>query len=531
MIWTRESHPPVIWSIAGSDSGGGAGLSADSRAAQAMGAHLCPVVAAVTAQNSLGVSAICPLPAAQIEAQMEALAADLWPRAIKTGLLGSAAAVECVAQLLDRMRRDDPSLALIVDPVLGASAGGLSFANAAVLRAMREQLLPRATLVTPNRREAERLLAVPHDTHTVPELAARLRATGARAVCITGGDDPSTPGGQELALDYLDSELACGWLASPRLPSPHHHGSGCSFATGAASALARGFALPDAVLLAKMLTWCAVRDGHVAGRGSGPVRARASFVLDPTAMPVMSFGPEIDPLAPARWLHVLNKPSAPTELGLYAICDTIERVAELVQAGIPQIQLRIKAPPAEAELVEQIRQALRLVEDSRSRLWINDHWRAAVQAGARHLHLGQEDWAALRPDEERWLLDSGLALGLSSHSLWELARARGLAPSYIACGPVWPTTTKDMPWEPQGTDNLAWWSQMAGRPVVAIGGVLNPSQARDCAAAGASGVALVRGLDAELSLVDSYLNAWVSGRVLARGAVRPPRPSLASETV
>lgn len=529
MSWTREPHPPIVWSIAGSDSGGGAGLTADSSAAKAMGVHLCPVVAAVTAQNSCGVTAICPLPAAQIEAQLEALAADLWPRAIKTGLLGSVAAVQLVARTLDRMRKDDPGLPLVVDPVLGASAGGLSFGNTATLQALREQLLPRASLITPNRKEAERLLAVPPQTHSLPELAARLREAGARAVCITGGDDLSTPAGQDLALDYLDSDLSCGWLASPRLPMTHHHGTGCTFASAAAAALGRGFALPDAVILAKMLTWCAVRDGHAAGRGPGPVRARASFVLDPAAMPVMSFGPELDPMAQARWLHVLRHPAEPVELGLYGLCESAARVAQLAEAGVPQIQLRIKNPASEKALAQEIQAAVQAVEGRSSRLWINDHWRAAVQAGARHLHLGQQDWAALRPDEQRWLLDSGIALGLSSHSLWELARARGLAPAYIACGPVWPTTTKDMPWHPQGMDNLAWWSLMAGRPVVAIGGVLAPTQARDCAAAGASGVALVRGLDSALASLPEYRNAWVSGRVLARPAQRPPQPSLAEE--
>jgi hydroxymethylpyrimidine kinase/phosphomethylpyrimidine kinase/thiamine-phosphate diphosphorylase len=280
------------------------------------------------------------------------------------------------------------------------------------------------------------------------------------------------------------------------------------------------------VLLAKMLTWCAVRDGHVAGRGTGPVRARAGFVLDPTAMPVMSFGPELDAMAPARWLHVLRHPAEPVELGLYGLCESAEKVARLAEAGLPQVQLRIKEPTSEQALAEQIKAALDAVAGKRCRLWINDHWRAAVLAGARHLHLGQEDWAALRPDEQGWLLDSGVALGLSSHSLWELARARGLAPAYIACGPVWSTTTKEMPWHPQGTDNLAWWSSMAGRPVVAIGGVLTPTQARDCAAAGASGVALVRGLDAALASLPDYQNAWLSGRVLARSAQRPPQPSL-----
>ena len=110
---------------------------------------------------------------------------------------------------------------------------------------------------------------------------------------------------------------------------------------------------------------------------------------------------------------------------------------------------------------------------SRTQLWINDHWQLALQAGAKALHLGQEDWQGLDAADRLRLLDPALAIGISSHTPWELARARGLAPRYIACGPVWPTTTKDMPWHPQGLNHLRWWVRMAGRPVVAIGGILS----------------------------------------------------------
>ena len=115
--WTADPEPPVIWSVAGTDSGGGAGLSADTRAAAAMGVHLCPVVAAVTAQHSKGVQAVFPLDAAQIRAQLSALRQDMPPRVVKTGLLASAAAVDALLAQCG----DTP---LVVDPVLGATAGG-----------------------------------------------------------------------------------------------------------------------------------------------------------------------------------------------------------------------------------------------------------------------------------------------------------------------------------------------------------------------------------------------------------------------
>ena len=147
---------PIVWSIAGNDSGGGAGLSADARAAAAFGLHLCPVVAAVTAQNSVGVTRVEPVSPDLRYAQLAALGADMPPTAIKTGLLGSADNIAVVARWVDRLRARAP-LALVVDPVLGASTGA-AFADDAVLRAYRELLLPRATLVTPNEGEARRLM-------------------------------------------------------------------------------------------------------------------------------------------------------------------------------------------------------------------------------------------------------------------------------------------------------------------------------------------------------------------------------------
>ena len=122
-----------------------------------------------------------------------------------------------------------------------------------------------------------------------------------------------------------------------------------------------------------------------------------------------------------------------------------------------------------------------------------------------------------------------MALGISSHSLWELARARTLAPRYIACGPVWPTLTKDMLWLPQGLDNLAWWCRAAGAPVTAIGGILGPAQVEAAASTGADGVCIVRGLGEDpRATLPAFEAALRAGR--ARPAVPAPQwphPSLA----
>ncbi|KDB53128.1 hypothetical protein X805_13000 [Sphaerotilus natans subsp. natans DSM 6575] len=518
---------PIVWSVAGNDSGGGAGLSADARAAEGCAVHLCPVVASITAQNSLGVARVVPVAAEVLDAQLAALAADLRPSVIKTGLIGSAEGVAVLRCWLDRLDQDGgPRVRLVVDPVLGASAGGAAFCDDALLAAYRMQILPRADLITPNRREAARLLggAEAATLAEVPAQAAALRALGARAVAITGGDSADGADGVD-ALDWIDTPLARGWLALPRLDARHTHGTGCTFATAAAAAMARGFVTADALVLAKMATTAAIAAGHAAGQGAGPVGFDAGFAGDARRLPRL--GCDETPPGPVR------VPAEPWPGGLYAISDSFAQAAPLLAAvaaavevpGLCALQLRIKraahralddAAFAEA-LQAQIAQAQAAIDalpvERRPLLVINDHHAMvldALEAGRLDaasiaLHLGQEDLLALGAAGRARLAAAqarGLRLGLSSHSLWELARATTLQPAYVACGPVWPTTTKDMPWHPQGLHNLGWWARMAPVPVVGIGGVLDEVQVESVMAAGAADVCLVRALAAQLGDAD-----------------------------
>lgn len=562
-------HPPIVWSVAGNDSGGGAGLAADLRAAAAFGVHLCPVVAAITAQNSVGVTRVEPVAADLLDAQLDALAADLPPVAIKTGLLGSADNVAVLARWVDRLRQRAP-VALVVDPVLGASSGA-AFADDAVLAAYRELLLPRATLVTPNEHEARRLLGgagralhplrgetmgqrpqhaageaptpprgkgrgegpratqVPTD---VPGLAQALRARGCAGVAITGGDSAHAAG---WALDWITTEHASGWLALPRERTPHNHGTGCTFASSAASALALGFVAADALVLAKMATAQAIARGYAAGQGAGPVAAGAEFGVQPQWLPLLSCaeGIDVDGWARAFDRHAGRVPAETPDIGLYAIVDSAERVRQVVAAGVRTVQLRIKAPAAPDAawrdgLRAAVQQALATCRQAGATLVVNDHWRLAAELAAGDarglaVHLGQEDLLALGPPGRAALAASGLPLGLSSHSLWELCRARAQAPWYVACGPVWPTLTKAMPWLAQGLDNLAWWVQMAGAPVVAIGGILEHAQAMQAAQSGAAGVCVVRGLGADPA---ATVPAWQAAIAAGRAALRLPVPAL-----
>lgn len=523
---------PIIWSIAGTDSGGGAGLAADQRAAEAFGVHLCPIVAAVTAQNSVAVTAVQPLPPDWLEAQLAALAADLPPRAIKLGLLGSAVNARLVARWVDRLRAEHGPLPLVIDPVLGATTGA-RFADAELLAVYRHELLPRASAVTPNRREAAELVGdrgagqpeLGNDLEaSLPELAVRLRATGAGTACITGGDAAEAD-----AHDWLDSPQARGRLTLPRVATAHHHGTGCTFATAWAAALALGFPDADAAVLAKMATTAALHRAGPLGNGAGPVRAGPGFAADARLLPTLSLAGSTRPATP-------GPRAAP---GVYAIVDSAARAEAALAGGADTVQLRIKAPlqPDAAwhgHVQRELTQAVAAARAAGRTLYVNDHWQLALACGAGGVHLGQEDLLALSAGERRELAAAraaGLQLGLSSHSLWELARAAHEAPDYIACGPVWPTTTKAMPWRPQGLNNLAWWAAVAPAPVVAIGGILDPSQLAQSAAAGAAGGCVVRGLgDSPALSLPAWREAWQHG--LDARTTRPtPPPALPHPTL
>jgi hydroxymethylpyrimidine kinase / phosphomethylpyrimidine kinase / thiamine-phosphate diphosphorylase len=299
---------PVVWTISGTDSGGGAGLHADARALDAFGVHGACAVAAVTAQHSLAVTHVEPVAPDVLAAQLDALADDMPPAAIKTGLLGSLQNLRVVVDHVRKLRARHPgqALPLIVDPVFGATTGA-SFADEALRAAYRDELLPLATLATPNVAEARALVPSSQPLGPVP-LARAWRSFGTRAVIVTGGDSNRLAEDELEQLstarlatrlaeiearaawshDWLDAEHGLrsrGWLASPRIDTEHDHGTGCVFASAAAAAMAHGFVAADAVVLAKMATSEGLRHAYAAGRGAGPVAPRGGFAGRPAKLP------------------------------------------------------------------------------------------------------------------------------------------------------------------------------------------------------------------------------------------------------
>jgi hydroxymethylpyrimidine/phosphomethylpyrimidine kinase len=256
---------PIALTVAGSDSGGGAGVQADLKTFSALGVFGCSAVTALTAQNTTGVQGIFPVDPAFVRRQIDSVFADLRVDAVKIGMLGSTPVIEVVAEALAHWR---PPL-VVLDPVMVAKGGDRLLEEDAV-RALRERLLPLATLITPNLPEAAALLgeAPATERRAMPGVAARLQGLGVANVLLKGGhlEGPESP-------DVLLHGGELVWLEGRRVATRHTHGTGCTLASAIAAMAARGRPLPAACHDAKR--WLegalAAADRLGVGRGIGPV--------------------------------------------------------------------------------------------------------------------------------------------------------------------------------------------------------------------------------------------------------------------
>ncbi len=251
--------------IAGSDSGGGAGIQADLKTFAALGVYGTSVLTAITAQNTVAVTAVHEVPTDMITAQIDAVVTDIGEDAVKTGMLSSSSIIECVAESLQRYS-DVPGLRrLVVDPVMVAKSGDSLLREDAV-EVLRDRLLPLAAVVTPNIPEAETLTGRTIVTDDDVRKAARsIVAMGAASVVVKGGhrDGPAT----DLYFDGSSFRE----FTSPRIDTANTHGTGCTFASAVAAGLAQGLATEDAVGQAKEYVTEAIRRSFPIGQGHGPL--------------------------------------------------------------------------------------------------------------------------------------------------------------------------------------------------------------------------------------------------------------------
>ena len=249
--------------IAGSDSGGGAGIQADIKAITALDAFAMTAVTALTAQNTLGVQGVHPVPPAFLRMQMQSVFDDLGVDAIKTGMLGDTATIETVAAMLAER---GPGLPIVVDPVMVAKGGHSLLADAAVAH-LRRLILPLATILTPNLPEAEVLTGMTiGDEATMHRAAVALLGLGVPAVLLKGGHLP----GDDL-VDLLATSAGVYEFLSRRIVTRHTHGTGCTLASAIAAGLAQGMALHAAVVRARAYVLAAIASAPGYGGGHGPL--------------------------------------------------------------------------------------------------------------------------------------------------------------------------------------------------------------------------------------------------------------------
>lgn len=454
---------PIVWTVAGSDTAGLAGQVADIRAMEALGTHPCMITTAVTAQNNQSVVALNALSYEQISSQFEALQSDLKPEAVKVGLLPTVDALNALNDFLLNYQGE-----LVLDPVLASTSGKLLVEDGVVER--YATLFNRASLITPNIPELSLLTGINvTDEASIKVAADKLLKMGVKAVLVKGGHQESlkldSNAYDSFVHDYFVSETHSFWLHQAKQSTDNTRGTGCVLASAITAALAQKYSLEDAVVIGKMLLNQALRNGYSLTSEQklqkGPLRPLA--------------WPEEDRDLPLLTASMCNPKSYKFKacdenrpLGLYPVVDRAEWLERLLPLGVTTIQLRVKDLQGQA-LEQEITKAVGIAERYQARLFINDYWQLAIKHNAYGVHLGQED---LESADLSAIAHAGLRLGLSTHCYYEVARAHAIKPSYLACGPVYHTDSKDMPWIPHGIDNLMKWKVLLpDYPWVAIGGI------------------------------------------------------------
>ncbi|UCX04509.1 bifunctional hydroxymethylpyrimidine kinase/phosphomethylpyrimidine kinase [Shewanella glacialimarina] len=604
---------PIVWTIAGSDSGGGAGIQADLATIADLQCHGCSVITTLTAQNSVQVSLVEAVSEKMLLAQLNTLVTDMPPKAIKIGLLANQHQLNQLANWLRNFSTSTnneldgrASIAVILDPVMVASSGDK-------LNQHRLDFSPFKgviNMITPNQMELISLVEAINtnvtddsggqhkltDTQNMTldcmvNMAKRVSDYFECAVVAKGGDAPwQTDKAHDVYICHhveggsAEHNNSVFILSSDRVDTVNNHGSGCTLSSAMASFIAQDFVQHDAIVLAKAYVTNGLKHSIKLGQGPGCL-ARTGWPTSLELMPhilqlavdvkATDTAPKEVALAVKPSLGIdqqvnnsllrtatINFTKLSTPLGIYPVVSSVDMLEKLLKAGCKTVQLRIKQdvedmqvvsydkvhsfvdeqhkamwlakygsgqlssePKASApiaakylldqhqseqqqleqqQLEQQIQRAIQLGRDFNAQLFINDHWQLALKHGAFGVHLGQED--ALVADLSA-LAANNIALGLSSHSYFEILLATQLKLSYIALGHIFATTTKQMPSKPQGLTKLACYvSLLNGHyPTVAIGGI-DGDCLKEVAETGVDDVAVVRAITQAKDAAVAYKN-------------------------
>tara|TARA_B100000446_G_C10549230_1_gene339647 strand:+ start:2269 stop:3954 length:1686 start_codon:yes stop_codon:yes gene_type:complete len=468
-----QKSRPVVWSIAASDSGGGAGIQADLNTIHSLKCHGCTVITAITAQNSISVEKIHPLSSVDLAAQWQALEKDLPPRAIKIGLLPELKTLHWLARCLETLRpaviSSEQRLFCVWDPVLKASTGA-RFLDA-FDRCEIDPLLKQVDLITPNLQEAEALtkttIRSPADIENV---AQQLLDRGVANVLIKGGHSMSCsdPNANIFCRDYFANKNHSFWLSHAKQAQPNNHGTGCTLASAIASFIANDYSISDSVVLANRFIQQGLRLAAPQGYGAGPVW-QAPLENNPN-----DFSELVKASEHFDQPNLIPPFRKASKLGLYAIVDNLSDLERLISQGVHTLQWRNKQKDISvAKKKNAIKQAIAICQQQKVPLYINDDWQLALEFEAYGIHLGQEDLALIQRQDLKCIQEKGLRLGISCHNETELAYAHSLKPSYLAFGPVFTPNSKIVEHSPLGLAKLAQWYSSYGKlyPTTCIGGI------------------------------------------------------------
>ncbi|PIN16477.1 Phosphomethylpyrimidine kinase [Handroanthus impetiginosus] len=444
---------PHVLTVAGSDSGAGAGIQADLKACAARGVYCSTVITAVTAQNTVGVQGVNVLNEDFVREQLNSVLSDMRPDVVKTGMLPSPGIVKVLCESLQEFQ----VRALVVDPVMVSTSGDV-LAGPLILASFREELLPLADIVTPNLREASTLLGgLPMETVADMRSAAKsIHDIGPRHVLVKGGDLLASAD----AVDVLFDGKEFYEFRSTRIKTLNTHGTGCTLASSIAAELARGSSVLSAIKIAKRYVESALdysKDILIGGGRQGPFDHLMQLKNNALSLRV-------------------GRPFDPSDFLLYAVTDTAmnkkwgrsmgDAVKAAIEGGATIVQLREK----DAETQDFLEAAKTCVEICRSHgvpLLINDRIDIALACGADGVHVGQSDMPAR---VARSILGPDKIIGVSCKTPEQAEKAWTDGADYIGCGGVYPTNTKENNIT-VGLDGLKTVCLESKLPVVAIGGI------------------------------------------------------------
>ena len=464
---------PSVLTIAGSDPSGGAGIQADLRVFTTLDVNGLSAITALTIQNSQGIQVVHLTPADVLGSQIECTLSDVRIDAVKIGMLGGAAQVRVVAEMLRRFRPPH----VVLDPVL-ASSGGVPLLDDEGRQVLRDELLPLCDVVTPNLPEVRVLAGASVEEERFDMAAAqRLLALGAKAVVLTGGHARSSPlDGNSTDILFVSGEEPI-FFSGPWVSTPHAHGTGCIYASAVAAGLALGMPLAKACERAKAFVTNALQTPIVIGKGNGYPGVSGASRLPHLYEDNRTHR---ERLALLHGLYVLTDSNLRSDRSPEAIMQSA------LNGGARIVQLRDKKLPT-PELIALAKRMNKLARAADALFIVNDRVDVALASGADGVHLGPKD---MQPEDARRLLGPEKLIGISVSNVEE-ARPLASFASYLGVGAIYGSKTKADAGDAVGIERIREIKRaFPSHPLVAIGGI-GVANIRDTIEAGSDAAAVV----------------------------------------